>query len=696
MRELRLTGGLPLPMLASALAFALAGCGGGGVASAPAPAPAPTPTPTPAPVPSPTPSATSFNTTEYRRSDGPAFHGAITAWAAGASGQGTTIAIIDSGIDTTNPEFSGRIASSSTDVAGTRGLVNADDDHGTQVALVAAAARNNTGVMGIAWNATVQMLRADTEGSCTGTDGCLFSDTSIAAGMDAAVRAGARVVNLSLGGDAANSTLRAAVSRAATAGLVVIVSAGNEGESTDAGVDPTNPDPFAISMLQAGGDNVLIVGSVDDGGVISNFSNRAGASAPSTLMALGQQICCVYENGAIKTETTAEGTFVRVVSGTSFSAPQVSGAAALLAQAFPNLTAKQIVSLLLSTARDAGASGTDAVYGRGILDIARAFSPQGSTGLAGTSVAVSLGSLAGTTSAAMGDAISGASLPTVMLDGYARAYRLDLARGLRAGQVRQPLTEALDAPSRSIALDADGATLAFSVGRRFGAAPLWLVPGDHDRARVLASSMITQLGRRADLALGWNVSGQGLTSQLQRRREPAFMIAGVGSGIAERSQTGLAVRYRIGGVGLTAGAERAIVWRPEALQDRRIDRLARFSLALDGTQGDALDWRIGFGLMREGRTVLGGRFAAALGGGGATTVSFAPGLTWRPAGGWQIAASGSLGHTRIDSGAIAIKGSRLVSSSWSVDVARDGVLTRAIVWQYACRNLCGWRAAVCC
>ncbi len=678
---MRALGLSSLPVLAAMLTLSACG-GGGGVASTPAPVPAPTPTPTPTPTPSPTPSPTptptpvptNFNTSEYRRSDGPAFHGAITAWDAGASGQGTTIAIVDSGIDTTNPEFSGRIAASSTDVGGTRGLINADDDHGTQVALVAAAARNNSGVMGIAWNATVQMLRADTPGSCIGEDGCSFSDENITAGIDSAIRSGARVVNLSLGGDPANSTLRAAIGRAAAAGLVVVVSAGNDGDSTEAGVDPNNPDPFAVSVLQAGGANVLIVGSVDEFGVVSNFSNRPGTSASSTLMALGQQICCVFENGVIKTETTAEGTFVRVVSGTSFSAPQVSGAVALLAQAFPNLTAKQIVSLLLSSARDAGTSGTDVIYGRGILDIARAFSPQGSTGLAGTSVAVSLGSLAGTTSAAMGDAISGASLPTVMLDGYSRAYRLDLAQGLRAGQVRQPLIEALGTPSRSIALDTDGAQLAFSVDRRFGAAPLRLAPSDRDRAKVLASSLVTRLGDKLQVALGWNVSGQGLTSQLQKRREPAFMIAGVGTGLAERSQTGLAMRYRIGGAGLTVNAERAEVWRPEALQDRRIDRLIRFGLAVDGTRGAGLDWRVGLGLMREDRTVLGARFAEALGGGGATTASVSPGFTWRPATGWQLAASGNLGVTRIDSGAITANGSRLVSSSWAVDLARDGML----------------------
>lgn len=664
-----------------ALAMGLTGCGGGGVSSTPAPAPAPTPSPTPAPVPTPvptpapTPTAINFDSAEYRRSDGPSFHNAITAWQAGASGARTTIAIVDSGIDSANTEFSGRIASTSRDVAGSRGLVNADDDHGTQVALTAAAARNNSGIMGIAWNATVQMLRADTPGSCTGTDGCTFSDENIAAGINAAVAAGARVINLSLGGDPGNATLRTAVSRAVAAGVVVIVSAGNDGDSTEAGVDPNNPDPFAQSVLQAGSSNVIVVGSVNGSGVISGFSNRPGASAASVLMAQGEEVCCVYEGSTIKTTTNDQGTFVTVVNGTSFAAPQVSGAVALLAQAFPNLTGRQIVDLLLRTARDAGVAGTDATYGRGILDIARAFSPQGSAGLAGTQVAISLDGLTGMGSGAMGDALAGTGpLGTVMLDGYQRAYRLNLAAGLRVGQARLPLHEALAGGGRPVALDSSGISLAFTVDRRFGAVPLRLAPGEGQRARVLASSMVTRLDRSLDLALGWKVSAESLTAQLQQRREPQFLVAGMASGVFTRPETGMAARYRLGGLGLTVSAERSLLVRPDPLRERREDRLTQFGMALDSGRQGGVNWHFGLGLMREARTVLGARFAEALGGGGATTMTISPGLGWRLANGWVLGATGSLGLTRIDSGAVAARGARLVSSSWSVDLSREGVL----------------------
>src|SRR5689334_2311844 len=113
----------------------LAGCGGGGGTAppistpAPAPSPVPTPTPTPSPVPTPAPSpsptpaptptpspTSSFDTAEYRMSDGPSFHRVIPAWQAGATGRGVTLAIVDTGVDTTNPEFAGRISGASADV----------------------------------------------------------------------------------------------------------------------------------------------------------------------------------------------------------------------------------------------------------------------------------------------------------------------------------------------------------------------------------------------------------------------------------------------------------------------------------------------------------------------------------------------------------------------------------------------------
>ena len=94
---------------ALAALLALSGCGGGGggggggVISTPAPVPTPTPTPAPTPTPtSPPVSPASFDTAEFRRSDGPGYHNAPTAWAQGATGSGVKIAVIDTGIGIQN------------------------------------------------------------------------------------------------------------------------------------------------------------------------------------------------------------------------------------------------------------------------------------------------------------------------------------------------------------------------------------------------------------------------------------------------------------------------------------------------------------------------------------------------------------------------------------------------------------------
>ena len=141
----------------------------------------PTPTPTP---------GVNYNTAEYQASQYSVVSNAIAAYNAGATGQGIKIGIVDSGINPNLDEFAGRIDPASGDVAGNRG-VGDDGGHGTAVTAVAAAARNNSNTMGVAFNATIVSERADQVGSCSQTDGCQFFDPAIAAGIDAARLAGA-------------------------------------------------------------------------------------------------------------------------------------------------------------------------------------------------------------------------------------------------------------------------------------------------------------------------------------------------------------------------------------------------------------------------------------------------------------------------------------------------------------------------
>ncbi len=675
----------------------LTGCGGTGsnTASTPAPAPAPTPTPTPAPTPAPTPTPTptaTFITSEYNRSDGPSFHNAIPAWQTGKTGLGVTIGIIDTGIDSSSPEFAGRISAASADVAGSRGI-NPEDDHGTNVAMVAAAARDNTGIVGIAWQATILALRADTPGSCATYDpnvkgsGCDFTDNNIALGIDRAVQNGAKVINLSLGGSSPNATLRAAVARATTAGIVIVVSAGNDGASTDPAIDPNNPDPFGVGLRAVGNGNVIIAGSVNDVGVFSSFSNRAGTEASWFLSALGERVCCVYENGVLKVITNPDGSkSAFVFSGTSFSAPQIAGAAALLRQAYPNLTAAQVVDLLLRSARDAGVAGIDSTYGRGILDIGNAFAAQGTLSLANTLVALPTGDTTGVVSAAMGDAVQQQPLGAVELDSYGRAYQVSLGASLRGAQVSPKLASALIAPMRNVSGGNGQLSLAFSVdGRSRSMALPWsgqlrLSRADADTARVMAARMVAQLSPKTRFAFAYAQGGDGLVAQLQGRSDPAFLVAGSpldDVGFSRSGQMALALRQQLGqGWGLTLSAERAqaisgapIQYAAERDARRQQDGVSRLGVALDRRFGE-LDAMLGASWLSEDRTILGARLHDAFGSRGADSLFLDAHLGWQPAQNWQLGADWRQGFTHARLAGLVDAGSRLSSNGWAVNLVR--------------------------
>lgn len=690
-----------LGSMSAALAL-LVGCsgggGGGGVDSTPrpsptpTPSPVPTPSPTPSPSPTPTPPVSLFETPEYQRSDGPQVHRAIPAWQTGATGRGVTVAIVDSGIDIDSPEFAGRISPASADVAGSR-TINGEDDHGNMVALIAAAARDNTGILGIAFDSTIQVLRADAPGTCATEragdpdSGCKFPDSAIAAGVDRAVGAGARVINLSIGGSTISPPLSSAIGRAAAAGVVVVVAAGNDADSRNPALNPNEVDPFAASTRAAGSGNVLIAGSVDLNGVISSFSNRAGSNADAYLAALGEEVCCVYDNGALRVTTDSAGRrFVTLVSGTSFSAPQISGAVALLAQAFPNLTGRQIVALLLQTARDAGAPGTDPVYGRGILDIANAFAPQGRTTLAGSTSVLPLGDDALVTGPAMGDAGGGQPLGAVILDGFSRAYALDLARSLRNAQVAQKLAPALLSQGRSLAAGNDRVSLAFSIdGRLAGVglvAPMRLARDDAATARVLAARVTATMAPGRQIGFAFREGADGLAAQLQGQRSPAFLIAGApGQSFGFSRTGGLALAYRqmLGGTGLTVTAEsgEALTERARFSEDlrrrRQQETAQRLGIALDRRFGE-LDTSVGLSWLNEKRTVLGARFHDALGAGGADSLFIDLRAGWQLAPDWRLGAAWRGGWTVPRAAGRIESGSRLLSQAFSVDLEKVGVL----------------------
>ena len=690
--SIRRVAGRPLPLLLGLAALSLAACGGGGGARpaptpAPPPAPAPTPTPTPAPTPTPTPPPTgNFNTAETRMSDGVNFHGAITAYQAGATGQGILAGVIDDGIDEDSPEFAGRISPQSADLAGTRGI-NGEGTHGTNVAQVLLGGKNDAGTFGIAFNASLLVLRADRPGSCATENpsndesGCRYPETAIAAGLDRAVSAGARVVNISLGGeDPPGATLRAAVSRATAAGIIVIVSAGNEGDTTANGNDPNNPDRFAQGLRDAGGGLVVIAGSVNENGTNSAFSNRAGAYVGSYLSALGEGVCCAYQNGALKTE----GNFVFVLNGTSFAAPQVAGAVALIAQAFPNLSSQQIVQLLYQSARDAGAAGDDAVYGQGILDIARAFQPMGATALAGTSTAVALDAPLGILGGPMGDA-GRVGTTGLVTDGFGRAFNVDFGQSLAQRRPDFKLSGAIGGLVRqqSAASRATALSLVTAPGAGGTDALAGLSFHDAQRARTIAASVVTRLDARTRIGFAAGRGTGGLLAGERGDGGPAMLIgdgAHEGLGFASSPGVGTLVRHNITtNQYINIYAERGWVsgsrWQGDPLlryRAGRDSRYQRFGAAWDARFGP-LRAALGASWLRESDSLLGARLGPVFGAGGATSLVGDASLILDMRDDWQIAAAWRQMRTRPDSCGL-VAGGLLWSSAFSFDIARANLM----------------------
>jgi hypothetical protein len=659
-----------------ALALMLAGCGAGGGGAinstpAPSPTPSPTPAPTPAPTPPPipTPTPTNYDTPEYRRSTGPSQHQALAAYEAGASGAGITVGIIDSGLSNAGGEFTGRISSASADFAGNGSYADGDDDgHGTAVATVLAGGRNDRFVLGMAWGATVLALRADTPGSCASADDCSFTTTAITAALDHARVNGARVVNISLGGDdGATPALRAAIGRATAAGIIIVIATGNESGAA--------PDAFAQSFADPSISNglVILAGSVDTSNNHSSFANGAAGFETTTLSAVGEDVLTQDRTGT-----------QFLYSGTSFSAPQIAGAAALLAQAFPNLGSAQIVDLLLRTATDAGATGADPVYGRGVLNVAAAFQPQGATSLAASRVPVTLGATS-TLSTAMGDA-TGQSVSTIVTDSYGRAYRADLAAGTRGARPSLALTPGLAGGVRSTAGAVGGSGFALAIrpgrGSRLAVERRMQRGQDEARARLLSGLVTSRLAGGGQIALGYARTVDGLGRATRGGGSGAFLIAGEGGSAnagEARPRFSALMRHPVGaGVHLSLGTESGTMRDPDR---RRLvtgtapGRYDLVTVAADRRFGP-LATTFGLTLMREDRSTLGARLAPVFGGQSARTFFADADLRLDAGHGWQVSAHWRQGWTKAAAGGALEDGAMLRSTAWSLDIARAALIGR--------------------
>ncbi len=374
------------------------------------------------------------------------------------------VAVIDTNVDTTISELDGQLAGTHDVFASTRAADDIDTDgHGTMVTSVIVAKKDGVGMHGVAYEAKVLSIRADRTGSCqeTGEDeGCRFNDSALITAINYAVANGAKVINMSLGGDGAiSASLRNAIISATNQGVLFTIAAGNEGAAptaTDPAKGTVPSEPAIVAGDSAVNGRVVAVGAVDRNGNMPTFSNRAGPTANFYLLAPGAGIVLAGVDDNVRNpsnptcgpgvsspcnDTDDEGDYW-TGSGTSFAAPAVAGALALMLDLFPNLTPEAALQILLDTADDyvtttpdavlgiTAGVGTDSVGGRGIMNLVEAFSPQGTTTLSFDGKIVQLAEALGPASGALGDWAenSGAFNDIVFQDRYMRGFRIDNTR----------------------------------------------------------------------------------------------------------------------------------------------------------------------------------------------------------------------------------------------------------------------------
>ncbi len=278
--------------------------------------------------------------------------------------QAVTIAVVDTGADLTAPDLAAKqpitynVRTRTTQVTDRNG-------HGTFVSsLAAGSVSNGEGIAGSGGDARLMIVQA---GRADGS----FSDVEEAAAIVWAVDHGARVINLSLGGPGTSTVERRAVDYAVSEGALLVAAVGN-------GYLEGNQVEYPAALLQppgskgAGGAGLSVGASTRLGerAVFSNTGSHLSLAAP------GESVFAAVSS------SSEAGRYPRVQlpgslagvygygTGTSYSAPQVAGAAALVWAANPALTAEEVATIVEQTA--SGGGRWNAQLGYGVLDVAAA------------------------------------------------------------------------------------------------------------------------------------------------------------------------------------------------------------------------------------------------------------------------------------------------------------------------------------
>lgn len=339
----------------------------------------------------PPPNNTTFETEEYKKQKGLASINAASAYVRGHTGKNVKVAVLDSSFDLDHPELENAwLRDSSNNIVGVdyqNPLPDgkSDNNHGTHVSAIIAAAKNDKEMHGVAYDAKIIPLKFG--GGKDNIDAFTYAKNN-----------GARLINNSWNEvhpdhgyevpiidaevkepEDPNDKIRKAYTESEArlrhgsqdsdnisqfqpiidAKVAVIFANGNDG-LTQPGI--LAGLPYYFPDLK---DHWIAVAAYDPAtSKLANFSNNCGAAADWCITAPGVKIYSAYNDGKMQEN-----------DGTSQATPHVSGALAVLMEAFPALSTKELIQLLFTTARKDFASYDRAVYGHGLLDLGKATTP---------------------------------------------------------------------------------------------------------------------------------------------------------------------------------------------------------------------------------------------------------------------------------------------------------------------------------
>jgi minor extracellular protease Epr len=264
------------------------------------------------------------------------------AWDKGFTGKGVKIAILDSGVA---PHSDLNVAGGVSTVNYTNSYAD-DNGHGTLVAGIIAGKRDGVGFVGIAPDAQIYAVKV--------LDSAKNGNTlDLVEGINWAIDNGMDIINISIGNPSSNPVVEKAINRAIEAGIIVVASAGNNGNAEGTGSNVSFPGQM---------DAVITVAAVDE-------SMNRGYFPPSNYSSTGDAVDFAAP-GVDIVSTSKDGGY-ELANGTSMAAPFITGMIAILKQAFPTATPADINAMLVQASQDLGQPGKDTWYGYGFPSFER-------------------------------------------------------------------------------------------------------------------------------------------------------------------------------------------------------------------------------------------------------------------------------------------------------------------------------------